>query len=432
MRSAEPPSSKSSALAAFRHRGYRLFWVGALVSSTGTWLGNLTIPFVLYQQTQSAVWIGLAVAAQFAPALFTAPLGGWLADTRDRRLLLIASQSALGVVAVLMWVQWAAGLHSPVLLLILLTIFGIINGTNNPAWQALVNDLVPREAVASAVTFNSLQFNLARAIGPAIAGVLLATLGATWGFFVNAASFVIVVIVLLFVRTHSSRTPQRSVGRMGAQLREAVLYVGRSRSLMLAITLCCVVGLFGNPVFTLTVVVAEQTYATGPIGLGILTASLGAGAVLYAVAQTIFGTGRLPLSRRIALAISALGGSLLLFAVAPTIQWGVAAGILVGASFLAAFAGLNTAIQLLAPDQLRGRILALRHMVFSVSIAGGVLAAGFLTDTWDVSWALTALGCVLIITVVCVAVLPGSGFMALDDANGGHDNDGRTESDSTL
>lgn len=401
-------------LGAFRHPGYRRFWIGALISSTGTWLGNLTIPYVLFQQTGSAVWVGWAAVAQFGPGLLFGPLGGSLADTRDRRLLLLATQSGLGLVAVLMWLQWASGLHEPLLLIGLLALFGVLNGINNPAWQSLVNDLVPRVDLRSAVTFNSLQFNLARAIGPALAGLLIATMGATWAFFFNAISFVVVVLVLLTVRTHSSHIVQRAAAGMRKQWQEATRAMSASRPLILAIALCCAVGLLGNPIFSLTVVFAEDVYRTGPIGLGFLTAALGVGAVLFAVGGLVtrvrFGSGA-----RVGIAIVVLGIALVTLSLMPTLVAGILVATVVGASFLASFAGLNTAIQMLAPDALRGRILAARHMVFSAAIALGVLLGGVCSDAWGVQAATLLFGAVLVAIAVVVALVPGLGFRMLDE-----------------
>ncbi|MBD8022746.1 MFS transporter [Microbacterium gallinarum] len=427
---AEAPRSWGGSLGAFRHRSYTIFWFGALISSTGTWLGNLTVPYVLYQQTQSAVWVGLAAAAQFGPAFILAPLGGSLADTRDRRKLLLWTQAGLGVIALLMWAQWASGLHEPLLLILLLTCFGVLNGMNNPAWQSLVNDLVPREDVTSAVTLNSLQFNLARAIGPALGGVLLATLGATWAFFFNALSFAIVVVSLLFVRRHPSRAITRAGGRFAAQWKDALAYIGGTRAMILAIVLCCVVGVLGNPIFSLTVVFAETVFDTGPVGLGLLTAALGAGAVGYALAGAIVRSRR-SLGRRAAAAMIALGLALCLIGVVPTLVLGIVAAMAVGAAFLAAFATLNTTIQLLAPDQLRGRVLAARHMVFSASIAVGVLLCGILTDVWGVQWATIAFGAALVVVALLVALLPGWRFSLLDQASASPDAP-ISESDSPL
>ncbi|MBF0672508.1 MAG: MFS transporter [Salinibacterium sp.] len=404
-------------LSAFRHRSYTIFWVGALISSTGTWLGNLTVPYVLYQMTGSAVWVGIAAAAQFGPAFVLSPLGGSLADNRDRRMLLLWTQAGLGIITLLMWLQWASGFHVPIVLVGLLTLFGVLNGINNPAWQSLVNDLVPREDVVSAVTLNSLQFNLARALGPAIAGVLLATLGATWAFFFNALSFVIVVVTLFFVRPHVSRILVPVGGGFASQWRDAIAYMARSRAMLLAIALCCVVGLLGNPIFTFTVVFAETVFAAGPIGMGMLTASLGVGAVLFAIFQSVI-RGRVgSFGRRAATALVALGVALIIMGLVPTLGWGIAAGLAVGAAFLAAFATLNSAIQLMAADHLRGRVMAARHMVFSASIAVGVLVSGVLAEEWGVQLATIIFGAGLIAIAAIVMLVPGLGFRLLDEAD---------------
>ncbi|MGO4692472.1 MFS transporter [Glaciibacter sp. 2TAF33] len=401
-------------LGAFRHRGYSIFWVGALISSTGTWLGSLTVPYVLYQHTGSAIWVGLAAAAQFGPAFVLAPLGGFLADNHDRRLLLLWTQTGLGVIALWMWLQWASGWHDPLILIGAVTLFGVLNGINNPAWQSLVNDLVPREDLMSAVTFNSLQFNIARAVGPAIAGLLLASLGAEWAFFFNAVSFAVVVVALLFVRQYRPRAVGPSAGRFLGQWRDALRYMARSRAIMLAIGLCCLVGIFGNPIFTLTVVFAKDVFNTGPIGLGLLTAGLGAGAVLYAVAGTLFARRKQEFGRQVALVMVALGVALIVLSVMPTLALGIIAAVGVGAAFLAAFATLNTVIQLRAPDPLRGRVLAARHMVFSASIAFGVLLGGILTELCGVQLATILFGGALLVVAAAIRMLPGRGFPLLD------------------
>jgi len=410
----EERPQRGGSLAAFQHRSYTIFWLGALISSTGTWLGNLTVPYVLYQATGSALWVGWAAAAQFAPAFLLAPLGGSLADTRDRRRLLMSTQGALGIIALLMWLQWASGLHEPLVLIGLLTLFGIFNGINNPAWQSLVNDLVPREHVQSAVTLNSLQFNMARAVGPAIAGLLLATLGATWAFFFNAVSFALVLVALLYVRQHRTRAIAFASGRFIRQWREALGFLWTSRPIALAILLCCVVGLFGNPIFNLTVVFAEEVFHTGPVGLGLLTACLGLGAVMYAVVTAFLRGQGQRVGRNTSVAIAALGATLIAMGVVPSLAGGMVVAAAVGAAFLASFANLNSAIQLLAPDQLRGRVLAFRHMVFSASLALGVVIGGALSDHWGVQVATITFGTILIATTLVVLAWRDRGFASLD------------------
>lgn len=390
---AEVPGGLFSAL---RHRNYALFWSGALVSNTGTWLGNLTVPYVLYQSTGSAIWVGIATAAQFGPALLLSPVGGLLADGVDRRILLAWTQAGLGLVATLMWLQWASGLHEPWLLIALLTLFGMLNGINNPAWQSLVNDLVPRGDILSAVTLNSLQFNLARAIGPAIAGVLLSGLGATWAFFLNAASFVVVVVTLLFVRT-ARKVPARTAGSgFRAQWAEALGYLRAHRVLLLAVLLCCLVGFAANPIFSLTVVFAESVYGTSARGLGLLTAALGAGAVLFALAGLLPARRPASFGRKLVASFLVLGLGHAAYALLNDFSVGLLAGVAIGAAFLGAMSTLNSIIQLTAPDRLRGRIMAVRHMVFSSSVALGSFLSGVMSDAWGVQSATLLLGVLLL------------------------------------
>jgi MFS family permease len=392
-----PPSEVPGGLfSALRHRNYALFWSGALVSNTGTWLGNLTVPYVLYQSTGSAIWVGIATAAQFGPALLLSPVGGLLADGVDRRILLAWTQAGLGLVATLMWLQWASGLHEPWLLIALLTLFGMLNGINNPAWQSLVNDLVPRGDILSAVTLNSLQFNLARAIGPAIAGVLLSGLGATWAFFLNAASFVVVVVTLLFVRT-ARKVPARAAGSgFRAQWAEALGYLRAHRVLLLAVLLCCLVGFAANPIFSLTVVFAESVYGTSARGLGLLTAALGAGAVLFALAGLLPARRPASFGRKLVASFLVLGLGHAAYALLNDFSVGLLAGVAIGAAFLGAMSTLNSIIQLTAPDRLRGRIMAVRHMVFSSSVALGSFLSGVMSDAWGVQSATLLLGVLLL------------------------------------
>jgi predicted MFS family arabinose efflux permease len=190
------------------------------------------------------------------------------------------------------------------------------------------------------------------------------------------------------------------------------------------------VGVLGNPIFSLTVVFAETVFDTGPVGLGLLTAALGAGAVCYALAGAVVRSRR-SLGLRAATAMIALGLALCLIGVVPTLTLGIVAAMAVGAAFLAAFATLNTTIQLLAPDQLRGRVLAARHMVFSASIAVGVLLCGVLTDAWGVQWATISFGAALVAVALLVALLPGWRFSLLDQASAAPDTP-IPESDSPL
>ena len=197
---ASHPVGFRQGMRAMRHRDFRIFFIGAIISNSGSWLQNLAVPFVLFELTGKAIWVGLAGFAQFIPSFVLGPLGGALADGNDRRKVLLATQTAMAAAAFLLWGVWVLDWREPALILVIVALTGVFAGLNIPSWQAFVPALVPREDLASAITLNSTQFNAARAIGPALAGVLLAVAGPAWAFFLNGLSFIAVLVALAMVR----------------------------------------------------------------------------------------------------------------------------------------------------------------------------------------------------------------------------------------
>lgn len=353
--------------------------MGALLSNTGSWILNLTVPFVLFELTGSALWVGASVAAQFLPMFALSPWGGALADRFPRRRVLLIVQSAMAAVAFLLWAAWVAEWRDPLLLLGLMAVIGALNGLSMPSWQGFVHDLVPREDLMSAVTFNSLQFNAARAIGPAIAGLLLATLGAAWAFGINAASFGAVILAILLVRAgrHLASHP-RTAGVL-SQFAAATRYLRTQPGLILSMLVAATIGFLGNPVFAMTVVFAGAVFDVGPVQLGLMNAALGVGA--FIAAPVVAGSKWSPrLSRLVLVGLTAYAVALLVFALAPTYAVGVLALIAIGACFLTVVASINTATQMIVADAFRGRVLALRLMVFTAAAPLGSLAWGAVAD----------------------------------------------------
>ncbi len=364
---------------AFRYRDFRIFWIGALVSNTGTWVLNLTLPFVLFELTGSALWVGAAVAAQFLPMFMFSPLGGSVADQYPRRSVLLVMQLAMGGGAAFIWLAWVSDLRNPWVLLLLVAVVGALNGVSMPSWQGFVHDLVPREDLLSAVTLNSLQFNAARAIGPAIGGVLLATLGPAWAFGLNAVSYAFIIAALLLVRAGRGLRVARSTLPFTRQIRSAVDYIKGQPGIVMALIIAFTVGFFGNPVFSFTVVFAGAVFEVGPVQLGIMNAALGVGA--FAAAPLVGGSRFAPrLSVVAGSGLVAYGAMLVLFALAPSYGISILALVVIGACFLSVVASINTAGQMIVADSYRGRVLALRMMVFTVAAPTGGLAQGWLAD----------------------------------------------------
>ena len=405
------------ALRAFRHRDFAIFWTGALFSNTGTWVQNLTIPYVLYQLTGSAFWVGFAAFAQFIPVMVLGPIAGSIADRRDRRIVLLCTQSAMAVAALGLWAVWASGIRNLAVILLLVAASGVLAGINIPSWQAFVNDLVPRQDLLSAVTLNSLQFNASRAFGPAIAGLLLATLGATWAFLVNGVSFVFVLVALLLVRT---RPPVRTTPMSGGFVRQftrAIRYTRTQPGIVVGMTAAVLVGVLGNPIQQFTVVFAADEFVVGPLGLAFFNVAIGLGAVIafFLVSgwDNVVTKGRL-----VQWAMLAYGGAVVAFALAPTYAVGFAALIVVGGGFLAVISTTNTAVQTIVADHIRGRVMAVRIMAFTGAYPIGALVQGWIADRVGARPTVAGAGILLVLAALWFASRPG----LLDRLDDPHDD----------
>lgn len=417
----EEPHGIRHSFRALRHPGFRLFWIAGIVSNSGTWLSNLAVPFVLYQITGSAIWVGLIAVAQFVPNILFGPLGGALADRFSRRKLLMVTQTLLAGDAFLLWGMWVLGVREPILLLIPVAVLGVLNGLNLPAWQSFVNDLVPRSDLRSAVALNSLQFNMARSIGPAIAGILLATMGPAMAFLLNAFSFGFVIIALAFVRPYQEipgvKVPESAL----RQFASAIRYVGTQPGILVAIIASMLVGVAGNPIFNLTVVFADDVFKVDALGLGMLNAALGFGAIM--VAPLLAGwTDRISLAQLVTWGTIVYGIALVAFGFTSNYFVGLGVLVVTGACFLAVISSCNSALQLIVADHMRGRVMAVRLVSFTAAQPIGSMAQSAIADWLGVQASSIVAGAVMLIGFALLALLPGRVRLArLDDP---HDEGG--------
>jgi MFS family permease len=387
---------------ALSFRDYRLFWTGAGLSNIGSWMQNITVPYVLLKLTDSGVWVGLAVVAQILPSIVLNPLSGSLADRFSRRRLLFISNVAQGAAAFGLAALWASGSASPALILLLVAIGGTSAMVTQPAWQAFVTDLVPAEHLLNAITLNSAQANAARAVGPAIGGVLIGTLGPTSTFVFNGFSFVAVLVCLGLLRP-PERTLAPLTGKVLEQYRHAARYVRRHRGLLLACGLNAVVCGIGYPVFALSALFAERVYDVGAGYYGVLTAAYGVGAVLGALVLARRGSGR-PRGATMTFVVLLQGTATIGFGLAPTFWLGVPLLALVGAGSLCSVAVLNTSVQTASPPELRGRVLALWILSYTASYPAGSLLEGALADALSPGAAVVLAGLAITATGAVLAV----------------------------
>ena len=376
----EPPAPPKpgirNAVAAFRYRNFSLFWTGALLSSSGNWMQAISIPFVVFEITQSAAWVGFAAVMQFAPVAIVGPIGGTLADRYDRRTVLLATQTAQALAAFSLWFVWASGVRSMAVILGIVALNGLIAGLNIPSWQAFVSELVPREHLLNAVTLNSAQFNAARAFGPALGGLVLGFLGVGWAFFLNGVSFLAVIgaLLLISVPKLAKAVGERRQGIVAGFV-ESARYSARRPGIWVCLVVVVALGGLGSPMNQLFAVFADDVYGVGDVAYGLLAAAAGTGAVLGT--PLIVGPGsRLARSRLTNIAMLAYGLAVVAFGFISIYGLGLVALLVTGAGYLALASTLNTTIQLQVDEIMRGKVIALYVMCLTVALPIGALLQG--------------------------------------------------------
>lgn len=399
---------------ALRHRNFALFWTGALISNSGSWVQNATVPYVLYQLTRSEALVGLSTFVQFLPGVLFGPWGGSLADRLDRRRFLLLTQSLLGLAALAMWLLWASGFHRPWAILLLVGVSGTLNGLNVPTWQAFVPALVPRQDLLSAITLNSLQFNAARAVGSALAGLLLYKLGPGNAFLFNAVSYLVVLGALSLLRLAPAPVHPRATGGVMRQFAGAMRYVARQPGISVGIMTSIAIAFLGNPIVQFAVVFAESVYRVGKVEYGLLSAAMGIGALVAAPLVSGWDTV-VPRATMARFALPLYGAAVTLFGVAGNVWVGFTGLALAGAGFLAVISATNTAVQIIVTDSMRGRVLACRVMSFTLSYSLGGLVQGQLAEWIGPQWTVGGAGVLLLGYGLYLAVFRTDLLAHLDD-----------------
>jgi MFS family permease len=401
-----PSRGLRHAFRALRHRDFALFLTGAFISSTGMWMQNVTVPYVLNDATGSATWVGLAGFAQFIPAMVMGPVGGTFADRFPRRRILLVSQSVAMVIAFTLWLTVRDGQVDPGLMVALVAVGGIASGFGIPAWQSFVPELVPRESLLNAVALNSAQFNASRALGFLIGGLSLHAFGPATAFLVNAVSYVAVLGALLVVR--AGRAPE-AAGAGAAEaggFRSGLAYARRHPGLLLTIATVAVVAFLGSPVVLLAPVFAREEFHVGEAAYGYLAAAFGSGATVGAVVLGAYGDG-LRRSRLATSAIAVYGLALVAMGLTPFYAGGLMAMFAIGAGYLVVVSALNTALQESVDPRFRGRVVALYFMAFTGGYPIGALLQGWLADLVGVRPVVAGAGLVLAGYAALLVLRPG-------------------------
>jgi MFS family permease len=379
-----------------RHRNYRLYLSGQLVSVCGTWMQQVALSWLVYRLTGSATLLGVVGFASQIPILVLGPIGGVINDRYSSHRVAVWTQCAALIQAVLLAVLTLTGWIQPVHIILLGTALGIVYAFDMPARQALVHQLVEPEDLANAVALNSSMINAARIVGPALAGIVVASFGEGICFVINAVSYVATITALLMMKF--AEPPPREVRATSIyrSLIEGYRYTAATTPIRDLLILLAVVGVMGMPYMTLMPVFAAHVHRSGADTLGIMFGAVGLGALIGALflaqRKSIIGLGRV-----IVFATVGFGAGLICFTVSDLFWLSLLLLVGVGCGWMVLIAASNTALQTLADNEMRGRVMSLFSMMLVGMAPFGSLLAG---------WAADQVGAPLVVAI-------GGGFCAV-------------------
>ena len=367
---------------------YRRFFVGQLISLSGTWMQTVAAIWLVLSLTGSGVAVGMTTALQFLPMLLIGAWGGLLADRFPKRQLLIVTQLLMAIPALALFAVTAAGVVTPGMVYLAVFAMGSANAIDNPARQSFVIEMVGPERVVNAVGLNSVIVQAARIIGPALAGVLIAAFGVVPCFGLNALTFLATILALATMdprRLHAAPPAPREAGAIRAALR----YVARTPELAVPLALMALVGTLGFNFQVMLPLLAKFTFAGNASAYAVLVSAMGVGSIVGALAYGAQGRTGL---RLIAIGALAFGVLSLLAAAMPTLALEVPVLALLGAAAVIFAATVNSTLQLAVEPRMRGRVMALYSVVLLGSTPIGAPLSGWLAQTYDPRVALLLAG----------------------------------------
>jgi len=395
---------------AFTYTDFRRLWVGAFTSSTGTWMQEVAQNWLILTMTGSAFLLGLDAFLADAPFLLFSLFGGVLADRLDRRRILLGSQYIQMSSALLLAALVVAGGVRVWMILTLSFVVGLVQSFGGPAYQALVPTLVDREDLPNAVALNSIQFNLARVIGPVLAGVAFYRLGAAACFGLNALSFLAPIAALLTLRRGGGTA--QTAEPMLQSLRTGLRAVQETKALRGLVALSFVGSFCALPLVTFLPIFAKDVFHRDAKGYSFLLAAFGVGAIAGAIG--VAGFGHVARKGVVAIAMQMTFGALAVgFALSRSPLLSYAFLALAGAALMVVFALFMTLVQTSVDDRLRGRVVSVYSLAFRGAMPLGNLAAGFFASIFSAPAVLVANGAVLICVGAAVLLRSRGGVTSL-------------------
>ncbi len=383
---------------------YRVFWLGQLVSVSGTWMQTTAQAWLVLKMTNSPLALGTVTMLQFLPVTLLTLFGGVLADRLPKRKVVFCTQTVAALQALLLAVLVLTNTVQLWHIYALALLLGVVNAFDNPTRQAFVVELVGKEHLQNAIALNSSLFNSARVIGPAIGGIVITAVGIGQAFLFNGLSFIPLIVGLLFLRPGQFyAVPQPQRGNIFRQLGAGVRYAAGTPEVLLILMTMAVMGTFGYNFSTILPLIAKYVLHAGAFGLGILTSALGVGSLIAALG--VASARRT--SHAVLLGAAALFSVvLLLVGLSPWLPLTLALLVLLGAASIVFSASANTRLQLTAPPELRGRVMSLYFLLFAGTTPIGGFLVGVLATRMGVGATTVLFG------AICLCGVAGASLFA--------------------
>jgi predicted MFS family arabinose efflux permease len=379
---------------AFRYRDFRLMWFGACTSSIGTWMQIVAQGWLIYRLSHSAFLLALDQFLGGIPIFLFSLIGGVVADRIERHKVLLASQYVQMGSATVLTVLVVNGLTHVWPILCLSFVSGLAQAFGGPAYSALIPTLVDREDMPNAIALNSIQFNVAVAVGPALAGLALGRLGETWCFGLNALSFLAPIISLLLISTRF--LPVSTGESMLFSLKEGIKFVRKQNSMEALIVLAFCMTALSMPMRTYIPVFVKDIFHRGPETFGNLLSLMGVGSICGSLA--VAGMGNIRHKGRFAITMLAcLGAAIAVFSLSRRLPLSYTMLLIVGASMMAVFATVTSLVQLITTNEMRGRVMSVYNCAFRGGMPMGNLLSGWLVPVFTAPVVLSVNGSLLIL-----------------------------------
>jgi predicted MFS family arabinose efflux permease len=382
---------------AFQYRDFRLMWIGACTSSIGTWMQIVAQGWLIYRLSHSAFLLALDQFLGGIPIFLFSLIGGVVADRLERRKILLGSQYVQMATAAILTVLVATGHVHVWHILCLSFVSGFAQAFGGPAYQALIPTLVEKDDMPNAIALNSIQFNVAIMVGPALAGQALGKLGEKWCFGLNALSFLAPIISLTLITTRF--LPIKTAESMFTSLKQGIRFARKQNSMEALIILAFCMTALSMPMRTYIPVFVKDIFHRGPETYGNLLALMGLGSICGSL--TIASAGNFKRKGRVALAaLACLGAGIFGFGLSKSLPLSESLLVLVGASMMAVFATVNSLVQLITTNEMRGRVMSVYNFAFRGGMPMGNLLSGWLVPLFTAPVVLSVNGVLLILVAL--------------------------------